>query len=202
MTTIANPRTTDTPRVISHRQIAAWGACSEQRNQIKDLYPDGVPLTRDAALSLHENGIDVLWGALRLLTEDERVEFLLFTLRQRQPYIVSLLRAAGLDQHASAVAALRFDTPDDARAATTILDTARAAARDAAWEATRDAAWAAWTAAWNAAWNAAWEATRDAAWAVWAATCTADRAAAWNAATREQIVWVCDRIEQRPEVTQ
>lgn len=167
------------PDVIPISRIRRWGACTEHVTRIAALYPDGVPLTREAAFALQDAGVDVLWGLLRLMTKQERVEFALFTLRQRQPHLASLLRQADCEAHALAIEALRFDTPEDAGEAVPVLDAARGAAGAAVWVAVGDAARC-------AVWVAAGAAARDAA-----------GVAARNAAGREQIDWCCERILAR-----
>jgi len=222
--------TTQTPLIISLRRIKRWGACDSQYKQVKTLYPNGVPLTVEAALRLHEAGIDVLWGALRLLTTGERVEFMLFTLRQRQPHLVSLLKAAGHEVHAVAVEALRFDTTEDARAAVPVLDAARDASRAASRSASRSASWdasrgaardasrsasraasrsasrsASWDASRAASRSASWDASRDASRsasrsASWDASRAASWAASWAAAIRAQILWVHEHLAAQGDV--
>ena len=215
------------PTVITIARIKRWGACNDAIEAIRQAYPDGVPCTRAAAIELYEQGVDVLWGALRLLTKAQRVEFILFTLRQRQPHVVTLLRRAGFDAHADAIARLVLTMPAEAATATDIFAAAGAAARAAAWDAAWDAAGAAaWDAAraaagaaaraaagdvaWDAARDAASAAARDAASAAASAAAgaaakaaarDAARAAAWDAATRDQIAWVADLLglkEERP----
>lgn len=167
--------------------LKEWRACQHDYRVVARLFPDGVPLTMDAYHTLRSESVDVLWGAVRLLDRAGRVEFLLFTLRQRQPHLVAMLRRAGLDDHADNVASLRFDTAAQAGQAWGILDTARNAASEVAREAASDAAWdAARAAAW-AAREAASEAARDAARA-------AARDAARDAARAAQIRWILRRI--------
>ena len=53
-----------------------------------------------AALEAGDYGVDVLGAAVRLLPTADRPEFIVFTLQQRQPHLVSLLHAAQLEEHA------------------------------------------------------------------------------------------------------
>lgn len=127
-----------TPRILPLATLKAWGACADAQQTIKRLYPEGIPLTLEAARTLREHGVDVLWGAVRLLTDGQRVKFIVFTLRQRQPHLVKLLRDANFPEHADAVAALSFATPEDAATVQGVLSSAGAAAWDAAWDAAQD----------------------------------------------------------------
>ncbi len=164
--------------IITHRRIARWGACAGQAETARRLYPAGVPLTEEAAVRLKEAGCDPLWGLLRLLTRAQRRAFIAWTLTQRQPHLVTLLRSAGLDAHADAVAQLADPASAEAQAA-------YAAARDAA-----GAAWAAWDAAW-----AARDAARAAGDARDAARAAGDaRDAAGAAAYMEQVRWCLDAL--------
>ena len=137
----------------------------------------------------------------RTISVDDRMWLVLKLLRRREPdvarrlayswaeracrvHAAKALAAAGLDEHARAMRAVRIVDADSARAARAAARAARAAARAAVSDSARaagDAAWAAGDAAWAAryaAWSAARDAARDAGAAAWAA-----RAA--GAATRD-----------------
>lgn len=113
---------------VTLADLRAWGACGDAYRAIKRRYPKGVPLTVEAGLALDRADVDVLWGAVRLLDDDERAAFVLFTLRQRQPFLVALLHGADLSGQAAATAMLRFDTAAHASAAAPPLDAAADAA--------------------------------------------------------------------------
>lgn len=123
--------------IIPLARIRRSRPCPDQFARLKELYPAGVPLTLPVARRIQKRGCDVLWGLTHLLTKEKRREFVLFTLRQRQPHLVKLLRNAGLKEHATKIGALKFETFADAKAAAPILNAARAAA----WNAARAAAW-------------------------------------------------------------
>ena len=101
---------------------ATWFAkCRARCTQVEQAmahWPDGIPLTAQAAREAHALGLDVVWAGMRLMTVGQQMKFILFTLRQRQPH---LARA------------------DPGKARRVFL----AAKEDAAW----DAAWDAWDAA-------------------------------------------------------
>lgn len=124
--------TETTPTIIPLRTIRAWRPCADDLARVREIYPGGVPLTVEAGVTLREAGVDVLWGALRLLTDEERTEFILFTLRQRQPHLIALYKRAGLAAEAETIARLRFAAGEDAAKATPILERARDSARDSA----------------------------------------------------------------------
>ncbi len=181
--------------IIPLAKIRRMEPCLQQFKQLKELYPDGVPLTLGAVKRIKAAELDARWGLLGLMDDAEAVDFLLFTLRQRQPHLVKLLRRVKLNNHAKAVKAVRFNTPEDAEAGREVLTAAWDAAGNAAWDAAGTAAWdAAGTAAWDAARAAAWDAAGNAAW-------DAARAAAWDAARaaaeEEQIKWIVTRLRRR-----
>jgi hypothetical protein len=164
------------------------GRTCRQAQVVRRLYPDGIPLTLAAARTLQAAGVDVVRGVVHLLTDEQRIEFLLFTLRQRQQSVANLLDMAGLPGHAKTVRALVMATPEDASRAVPVYEAARAAAWAAARAAARDAAWdAARAAARDAAWDAAWDAAGG-------ATGGAAGGAAWDAARDEQIRWIAKEI--------
>ena len=172
------------PSILSLARLKRWHPCLSDYTKVAAAYPDGVPLTAEAGLALRAAGVDVQWAALRLLTPQGRRDFVLFTLRQRQPHVVSLFRAAGDTATADAIAACKFETWQDARAATPILEAARARASaralDSAWDSAGAAARAAArAAAWDAARASAWDSAWDSAWA---------------SATNEQIEWIGARL--------
>lgn len=194
-----------TPK-ISLKRIQRWQPCYDQYERVAQLYPDGVPLSRETALVLHEAGLDVIWGLVRLMTRRQRQEFILFTLRLRQPYLVTLFRRANHGEQAKDIAALRFENIGQAKAAGPILGAAGAVARVArvagnaagavaraarvAEEVAAEAAWDAGEADENAAeaaW-AAWEADENAAGAAWAAR------AAGDAAKLQCLEYACDLL--------
>ena len=141
--------------IIPLASIRAAGACLDDYRIVARQYPRGVPLTYAAGDDLIERGVDVPWFLLTLLTPDQRVDFLLFSLELRRGPLAQLLDRAGLADEAGRVRALRFRTVADAAAALAILDAARDAARDAAWAAARAAAR-------DAARDAAWKGSRRA----------------------------------------
>src|SRR3990167_9799184 len=113
------------PTIIPLARIKRMKPCGYQDNTgdygvLMRLYPNGVPLTARAALAIQEAGGDVLWGLVRLMTKPQRQDFILYSLRLRQPWLIKLFRKAGLPQHARALAKLRFDTVADAQAAVPI----------------------------------------------------------------------------------
>lgn len=208
-------------KVLTLERLRRWGACRDDYAIVAELYPAGVPLAPAeafvaAGMALQVRAIDVQWGMVRLLTRAQRAQFVLFTLRQRQPHLVSLLRGGGLHAEAEVVAALSFSTTRDAECAIPILDATRVAAWTTARVAIRDAVRAAAHAAANAADSAAYNAgdsaaaraavsttsrnaaafparaaALTAAWAaVHAGSSTAAGDAAWGAAIREQLEWV------------
>ena len=117
-----------TPNIVPMKTIASWRPCAGTLPALRKLYPDGIPLTLEAALNLHDKGFGVMWGLTHLLDTQQRRDLILFTLRQRQPHLVSILRKAALADQAEAIAALSFDKPENARAATPTLAAAGAAA--------------------------------------------------------------------------
>lgn len=171
---------------ISYGQIIEWGAMPdcEQIARLRQRYPDGVPLTRAVGRELLVQGYPVVDFAVRLLDEEATRAFILFTLRQRQPHLVTLFRAAGLPEHAEAIAALTWD---DLTRAQSVLATA------ATWAATA-ASWAATHASW-AATHTPWAATAadDASWAVRQAVRAAGDAEQLECIA-EQLEWISDRL--------
>ena len=184
------------PQAITLRWLRRHGACDGWEPKFRELFPDGAPITLDAALKAQEADLDVLWVAVRLLRPIERRDFIIFTLRQRQPHIANLFRRIGIAEHATKVEAIDWT---DLKEAKQVLDAAwdatRAAAWDAAWDATRAATW---DAAWDATRAATWDATRAAAWdATWAAAWDATWAAARDAAIKEQLEWIAEKLGLR-----
>src|SRR3972149_815693 len=169
------------PQEITLAWLRRHGACDGWHKTFQALFPRGAPLTREAAFKAHDAGLDVLWVGIALLTADERREFIVFTLKQRQPHLVSLFREAHLGGHAEAIAAIDWGNLSDAKVVLT-------AARNAAWDGAWAAAWAADAA--RAARDAAWDAASDAAWdaAAWAA------GGARHAFTKQQIHWIADAL--------
>ena len=210
---------TDT-KIITLERLERMKPCAEQYATVARMYPDGVPLTAAAIAALEPAGVDTMWAGLRLLTARQRREFVVFTLRQRQPALVTLFGRAGLPEQAAAIEALRLREFGDMPVAQEVFAAARDAARDAARGAARVAAWdAAWAesaassvsaraasaavsaaaSAASAAVSAAARAARAAAWDAVAvsATARAARAAAWDAvaaATAEQRAWLLDAL--------
>ena len=175
--------------IISKRWLRRRKACSNGWLAImREHWPDGAPATLETAQAAHAAGVppeDILWVAIRLLgRKRDRQQFILFTLKQRQPYLVKLFKRAKLPDHADAIEALTWADLAEARQ---VLDAAWAAARaawDAARAAARDARWAAGDANDAATRDAAWTAARDAAWT-----------ASYDAAIWEQIEWIAQRQE-------
>ncbi len=191
-------------RMVTHEQLAQWGACAEQREVVERLYPDGVPVTLEAAVALRTAGVDVLWGAVRLLSKALRRAFIRFTLDQRQEPVAVLFERAGLAPHATAIRAL---TPRTALSAVKgVYDAAAWAAAARAAEGAAEGAAAAWAAAVAAAraaaaWAAAGAAAAgaaagDAAWAVAGAAAGGVAAgdAAWAAAVDAQLAWIASAL--------
>lgn len=135
------------PQAITLRWLRRHGACDGWEPTFRELFPDGAPVTLEAALKGYEAGLDVVWVAVRLLRRPEQREFIIFTLRQRQPHIVTLFQRAGLAEHAAKIESIDWT---DFKKAEQLLDAAGAAAGAAAWDA-RAAAWDARDAAWDAA---------------------------------------------------
>jgi len=199
--------TTDAP-ILTLARIRRYKPCERDMQIVANAYPDGVPMTAEAGKALRASGVDVLWLALRLLKPQGRRDFILFTLRQRQPHTVSLFRKAGDDATADAIAALRFDTWRDAKAATPVLEAARASAWTSASASASASAWtSAWASAWDSARGSAKGSARDSAWtsargsardSAWASARGSARDSAWD----EQIEWVAARLTQeRAEAT-
>ena len=131
-------------RTITRSWLTNKGACRDQVDRFSGLYPKGMPLTAENVWACHKAGLDVIWAACHLMTKAQRQTFILYTLRQRQPHLVSLLARAGLKKQSVQIKSLKFDTVADATAAIPVLNAAWAAAWDAAWDAAyaaRDAAW-------------------------------------------------------------
>lgn len=196
-------------KTISLETIKSFGPCAEDYATVCRLYPRGVPLALEAYDALVAAKVDVWWVLPNLLDNAGRGEFVLHTLRYRQPRLVSLFRKAGLPEHADAIEACRFDTPKQAWEAKTILTAAWKAARETTWDAARATAsaaarYAAWATASAAAWDAAWSSARAAANATaWSAAWTARAAwdtwdardAANDAAWRDMAAWIIARLE-------
>jgi hypothetical protein len=213
------------PKLITNHWLRRHQACEDGWQAIfADRWPEGAPVTLETALEAITAGIswaDVMWVAVRCLpSRRKRREFIIFTLRQRQPHLVTLFRQVKLNAHAKAIEALDWSDLDKA---VRVLAAAAAAAW-AAWDAAGDAAGAAWAVgatcdAWDAARDAARAtgAARDAAWrAARAARDTArdardtardardtarDARDAWDAAYHEQLEWIANEIgasERRP----
>jgi len=160
------PHSAPTP-TLPTAAIRRMRPCDEEFGHVTRQYPTTIPLLPETVDLFVSQDVDVLWAGLRLLTNAERVGLILWTLRYRQPHVVTLLRASDMHAEAATFAALRFETVEDAAAALPSLEAVRAATWDATWAAT---------------WAATWTATRDATWdATWAATRAATRAATWDA---------------------
>ena len=137
--------------------------CGRDFGYVTRQYPTAIPLLPETIDLFVSQGVDVLWAGLQLLTNEERVGLILWSLRYRQPHVATLLRSSAMHAEADTFAALRFETVEDAAAALPILEGIRAATWAATWAATRDATWAAtWAATRAATWAATWAATRDA----------------------------------------
>ena len=183
--------------IIPLAEISRWKPCSSQMAQIEKLYPQGIPMTAEAISRLRNAGVDVIWGACHLMTRAERRQFIIFTLHQRQPSLVSLFVAAKLHDHAAAIARLDWIDLHQAR---TILQAAAGAAwaagaaiaaAGAAWAAV-DAARAVWTVMDATAWAA--EAAAGAARAAEAAIAAAGAAVAARDVVDEQLAWLAANI--------
>ena len=188
---------TDT-KIITLERLERMKPCAEQYATVARMYPDGVPLTAAAIAALEAAGVDTMWAGLRLLTARQRREFVVFTLRQRQPALVTLFGRAGLPEQAAAIEALRLREFGDMPVAQEVFAAARDAARGAARVAAWDAAWAesdASSVSARAAWDAS--AAASAASAAVSATARAARDAerdARDAATAEQRAWLLDAL--------
>lgn len=62
-----------TDRVLALSRLK--GACKTQLSKIKAEWPDGIPLTEEAAARAVEMGLDIDWAADALLTDAARVEW-------------------------------------------------------------------------------------------------------------------------------
>src|SRR3990167_1733012 len=98
------------PAIIPLARIRRFRPCPDQFAIVERDYPQGVPLTAKAALDIQRKGGDVMWALARLMTKVQRQQFILYTLRLRQPHLVSLFEKAGLREHAAAIKRLRFRT--------------------------------------------------------------------------------------------
>ena len=127
--------------LITERWLRNRKACRDGWVRVyHERWPDGAPAAIEVAIEARDAGIplqDILWVAVRCLPKKaDRRNFIVFTLRQRQPHLVKLFRRAELIQHAKAIAALDWsDLPEAER----VLAAARDATRNAARDATRDA---------------------------------------------------------------
>jgi len=135
-------------------------ACPDQLKLFESTFPNGSKLTIKDYRKAEKAGLDSGWSLWHLLADHNLTkDFIVFTLRQRQPHVVSLLTKAGLSGQAASVGSLDWTDLDLAgRVLDAAGDAAWAAgdaAGDAAWAAARAAAWAARDAAWDAAGDAA-----------------------------------------------
>ena len=188
---------TDT-KIITLERLERMKPCAEQYATVARMYPDGVPLTAAAIAALEAAGVDTMWAGLRLLTARQRLEFVVFTLRQRQPALVTLFGRAGLPEQAAAIEALRLREFGDMPVAQEVFAAARDAARGAARVAAWDAAWAESDASSVSA-RAASDAESVAIAARAAVSATARAASdaerdARDAATAEQRAWLLDAL--------
>ena len=188
---------TDT-KIITLERLERMKPCAEQYATVARMYPDGVPLTAAAIAALEAAGVDTMWAGLRLLTARQRREFVVFTLRQRQPALVTLFGRAGLPEQAAAIEALRLREFGDMPVAQEVFAAARDAARGAARVAAWDAAWAE-SAASSVSARAASDAESVAIAARAAVSATARAASdaerdARDAATAEQRAWLLDAL--------
>ena len=81
----------------------------KEAKYFRTLFPFGMPLTEENIWKCHGLGIDVIRIMCRLMTQEQRNEFIPFTMRQRQPNIVLLFQRAGLDKMANTIEALNFE---------------------------------------------------------------------------------------------
>ena len=96
-----------------------WGrACPDDVELARTLYPNGIPLTLEAAERLHDANVHIIWGLVHLLpTRQDTEEFTRLALRQLLPHVARLLREAGLLEYAAQVEVLRLETRADAESA-------------------------------------------------------------------------------------
>jgi len=205
-------------KAITRKWLERNRACRGQVDTFSALFPEGMPLTRENVATCHKANLDIVWAACHLMAKTQRRDFIIFTLKQRQPHIVDLFKQVGLHDHAEKIKALTFDDQNDQTEARHIFAAAWAAAwavasaaawavdSAAAWAAARDAAWAvvASAAAWAVDGDAAWAVAGDAAWAVasaaaWAAARAAGWYAAREAATDKQVEYCINVLLPKKE---
>ncbi len=171
-------------RKITKSWLSTRGACIHQVESFAKLFPDGMPLTEENVWKCHEAGLDVVWAFCHLMTKVQRQAFLIFSLKQRQPYIATLFRQSGLNARARAIEKLTFNNLDEAirvfavaiKSASKVtslsifIDTSVAArhASEAARYASLDTSkipprGTLFDPSWNAVRGASWDASRDAA---------------------------------------
>lgn len=202
--------------IITAKWLIDCHACPEQIEKFATLWPNGVELTPEVAEEAYREGLNTIWGACHMMTNEQRRAFIIWTLRQRQPYLVMLLKRAGMSPSADVDGTgLKLVTLvlENTWKATQTAREAVQAAWEAVWEAARmatrdvgDAAQATWNVIWDAAWairaeeeatrpaeedaQAAWEVTwmvaREARDVTWDAAQAATWEVAWEAARREQ----------------
>ena len=103
-------------------------ACPDQLKLFESTFPNGSKLTIKDYRKAEKAGLDSGWSLWHLLADHNLTkDFIVFTLRQRQPHVVSLLTKAGLSGQAASVGSLDWTDLD---LAGRVLD----AARDAAWD--------------------------------------------------------------------
>ena len=133
------PSTAITPTpTIPTAAIRRLRPCDREIAVVARQYPTTIPLLPETIDLLVSQGVDVLWAGLQLLTNEERVGIILWSLRYRQPHIVTLLRSCAMHAEADTLAALQFETVEDAAVAVPILGNIRDATRAATWAATWD----------------------------------------------------------------
>jgi hypothetical protein len=167
MPTAATDTDTDTATRFPLAALRALGPCAGQYDVVRDLFPDGVPLTVAAAARLLRAGVDLEWAL------DRAGEMLPELAPAREAYRQA--RAAAWEAHVQATAAAR----EAYQQATAPAREAYRQATAAAWEAYRQARAPAWEAHEQAT-AAAREAHEQATAAAWEAYRQA-RAAAWEA---------------------
>lgn len=193
---------------ITHNQLREWRADKMTLSSCKRLYPEGVPFTLEAFDALVAEGVEMHWAIGRLCPPKLRLNFVLFTLRQRHPSLAVLFRKANFSDHALALAVLRFDTLDHVLDALPTLRAARYAAY-AVWIAADDRcyyAYAAWAAV-STAINVCSRRATDKIVTTAAQSAVADigqtgegvmdRKAEQATAIREQYAWIIERLEAK-----
>src|SRR3989304_465350 len=98
---------TKLPSRITESWLKRQGACADGwKAKFRALWPKGAPVTLEAALQAHAEGLDVLWVGTRLLPAEDMEPFCIYTLTLAQPHLVKIAAKLGLAKDAEAIKAL------------------------------------------------------------------------------------------------